>query len=631
MRRRVALFAAGLVALLGACEQAPPPPAPPPPALPGPQTGVIEGQVLLVDSDSHRGTLVYCAGTNHVAFTDEAGRFAFSDLPFGDYDLFARHEGYSETGLGQASLSPRAPRVALDPQTLNRTPLEVLSLPPPERGSLSGRASRADVPQRAGITVSVEGTSLRTVTDEGGHWLLHEIEPGDHQIRFTAEGYHAVTATARVEPGLLVEIPPAVLEPVAQPQETTRGVHGFVALLSADGRLEDDYTGVRILLNGADSGVTPDAQGHFEIRGLAPGVYGISAQAPNHRPADIQTVDLRAAMWREVTLFLENEGVARPPTGTVEGRVELADGAPPVGVAVGIPGTSQTAITGPDGRFRLASVPAGEVTLIAQASGHETLERTGIRVAAGQTTDVGTLRLQPHREPPRVIATDPADGERDVLLEPEVPVFIRFSEPMDIGSVRAALRLEPEVAHEFHVGREHPETDYDLALLMLRGGGERGLDFRQRVSVTVGTEARSAAGVPMAEPFELRFTMGRPSLYASNPRDGAEGFPPQQPITLRFNAALRTEEIDTAFSFSPDPPTLPNVQWRREPGTGWTTVLLSSTLAPNQRYTLRIGSRLRTESGQRLAGRREITFRTAPQMVIDFYGEPAERDDSVIY
>jgi hypothetical protein len=229
-----------------------------------------------------------------------------------------------------------------------------------------------------------------------------------------------------------------------------------------------------------------------------------------------------------------------------------------------------------------------------------------------------------------VIASDPRDGERDVLVEPQIPVFLRFSVDMDIASVKQAITLDPPVSYTAYMGREHPETDDDLLLIMLQGGVS-GVSYRNRVHITVGTGAKNAEGIAMQAPFDLRFAMGRPSLYSSTPKDGEENFPYNQPIALRFNAPLRAQEIDTAFSFSPNPPTLPQVQVSRDPATGWTTIFVSTVLSPDQRYTLRISRNIRTDTGQSLGGRREIRFRTAPQVVIDYQGQPAPRDDSVIY
>jgi hypothetical protein len=94
---------------------------------------------------------------------------------------------------------------------------------------------------------------------------------------------------------------------------------------------------------------------------------------------------------------------------------------------------------------------------------------------------------------------------------------------------------------------------------------------------------------------------------------------------------MRWEEIDTEVSFTPVPPTIPIFRPFTDPETGWTSVEIQVVLGLNQRYTMRLGRGLRTDTGQRLTGRREIDFRTAPEIVIDHEGMPVERDRSVIY
>lgn len=622
--------------IVAACDR---PQAPldtePPGGLPGPATGVVAGTVSLEDADNPAGILVYAAGTNQVAFTDGQGRFTFLNLPFGPYDFMARKEGYSERSLAQVVLTPQAPTATLEPAALSRLPLDVINLPLPSRGALSGRLVLAGAPDSAGATVRLEGTSISTQTGPTGSWFLDEVVPGDYLVRFEAPGRGAITARATVLPNQTVEIPEAVLQTSAESgggvPSGSGTIVGFVAMLGPDGSMVDDYGEVTVVLEGTERTAAPDAEGYFTFEGLTPErPVRLSARANGYRIAEVLTLAPRSGERVEATLFLESTEVDRPAVGSITGAVVLGDGESAAGAAVGVAGTSLTAVCDAAGRFTIEAVPEGTVTLIAQAGRYDVLQVPDIHVEADATTDAGTLTLTIHREPPRVITTSPAAGARNVIIAPQVPVFIRFSADMDIASVKSAVSLQPRVPFEAFMGREREDTDDDLLLLLIPGG-HGGLRYRQRLEVSVEASARNAEGIAMREPFELRFTLGPPSLYDSLPDDGALGHPSDRTIQLYFNAPLRAEEIDPYFSFSPSPPTIPLVSASTDPNTGWTIVNLQVRLRPDESYRLRWSRSLRTASGQSLGGPREIRFRTAPQTVIDHHGQPVERDDSVIY
>ncbi len=593
------------------------------------RTGLVLGQVILGDADSHAGTIIYCEGSTLVAFTDAEGHFIFDGLPLGHYALAAQHDGYRSRPIGEVELSTEVSRVALPVVALTRTAPQIVSLPSPARGNIAGRATRARGDDHAGIIVTVVGTSVRTVTDDDGNWMIHALEPGEHTVHFTAEGHAPRSVHATVVPDRLTEVPPVVLGGAAATAggEEARRIVGFVALLGAAGELVEDYRDVLVVLEGTDHVVAPGADGGFLFGDLPPGIYHLSARAQGYRPDPATRVDLTQPRTVEATVFLESLDAEHPETGRIIGTVELAESANSRGATVGVAGTSRTAITDTSGRFAIEEIPVGSVIVVAQADGYEVLEVLNVEIVAGETTDVGTLRLEVHHEPPRVIATEPADGTRQVLLEPDIPVFIRFSMDMDVASVRQALSVTPDVPFTAHMGREHSQSDFDLLLLTLPGG-EGGVDFRQRVRIRISTDARSAGGVAMEDPFAMDFTMGEPALYNSVPPDGGV-HPFDQTIRLLFNAPLRLDEIETAFSFLPRPPTVPHARAERDPVTGWTTVFIDVRLAPDERYTLRIARTLRTESGQRVGEPRRIQFETTPDIVYDYYGDPTPRD--VVY
>jgi hypothetical protein len=591
--------------------------------------GTIEGQVMI---EGETLATIRCIGTNQSALADSEGRYTFLNMPFGLYDLRAEAEGHTPVNIGTVEITAEIPRAVAPTVAMERREdLEPDTLPPPTLGALTGRVTLAGDSDHGGITVTIQGTSKSDVTDSQGRWLIEGVEPGNRRVRFAAPGHGTAVVTAVVEPNRLTELSMTVLQPAGRIGAGGGRIFGFVAVVDAEGELLDDTPDVLVVLEGTDHTVAPGADGRFEFTGLEPRQYTLSARGEGCAPASPVQIDLTGGGEYETTVFLTRlGGVAHGGGGTVTGVIALAGGEDPRGATIGVAGTGLTAVTDSSGRFSLEGIPPGRVMLVAQAPGYAITEIEDVEVIAGETEDVGRIELDRHRERPRVIAATPADGARDVLLQPQVPVFIRFNVPMDPGSVHRALSVSPDVPYSASIGNEHPDADDDVLLVFLAGGPE-GLDHRDRVRIRISTQAQSVEGMRMQRAETLSFTMGAPALYASIPQDGSSGFPTGQVITLLFNARLRSEEVANAFDFLPDPPTLPQVQVEEDPQTGWTTVFILTQLSPDTRYRLRLSRSLHTLTGQRLGEPREIGFQTAPQMVIDHRGRPVPRDDSVIY
>jgi len=74
----------------------------------GPETAAITGSVQKLDStDAVGGAFVELRATSPapplIAAADEAGRFAFREVPPGEYTLAATHPGYVRTEYGSSS------------------------------------------------------------------------------------------------------------------------------------------------------------------------------------------------------------------------------------------------------------------------------------------------------------------------------------------------------------------------------------------------------------------------------------------------------------------------------------------------------------------------------------------------
>ncbi len=75
-------------------------------------------------------------------------------------------------------------------------------------------------------------------------------------------------------------------------------------------------------------------------------------------------------------------------TGVLMGTVTDQGGQPVASVQVYLDGTEHGALTGGNGRYRLADVPAGEYTLVARQIGYAELRREDVTVVAGEETQI---------------------------------------------------------------------------------------------------------------------------------------------------------------------------------------------------------------------------------------------------
>jgi hypothetical protein len=139
--------------------------------------GGIDGMVTLSGGDAVASAAVWAQGTNRGVLTDGAGAFELPVLPVGTYTLSASRAGsqtsatlvdvsYATTTSASLVLSPSDPGQA-------------------ETGRLSGYASVLGLGRRDGITVSVDATSLSTVTAADGSWTIPGVPDGVWSLTLT--------------------------------------------------------------------------------------------------------------------------------------------------------------------------------------------------------------------------------------------------------------------------------------------------------------------------------------------------------------------------------------------------------------------------------------------------------------
>jgi len=126
-------------------------------------------------------------------------------------------------------------------------------------------------------------------------------------------------------------------------------------------------------------------------------------------------------------------------------------------------------------------------------------------------------------QPPRIIRHLPQRGEEHPV---EAPLEITFDQPMDPGSVRSAWSISPTIEGTL------TWRDSTLVFSPIDPGFARDTLFR----ATIGTAARSAAGIALVEPLVVEFrTAGHLRVLSVQPSPGAEGIAPDAAVTVVFN------------------------------------------------------------------------------------------------
>ncbi len=151
------------------------------------------------------------------------------------------------------------------------------------------------------------------------------------------------------------------------------------------------------LLTGDKLDATTDADGYFDL------------SVADNRPLNIEV-----AAGEQKALKLAVPGgttgmiIQLAPTGTVAGQVAASGVTNFEGVDVFIPGTSYVAKADATGRFAIAGVPAGRYVLVAAKAGVGKAKVPRVVVEPGKTAEAPRLELK--QTPPKITATDPANG-----------------------------------------------------------------------------------------------------------------------------------------------------------------------------------------------------------------------------
>lgn len=621
----------------------------------GPVSVRVGGVVTLEGRDDAEGVQVYIPGTARVSITGPDGRYLLEGVGEGTWTVMARREGFRTTEVSEVVVEPDTPpgrqlvlpAATLAPAAVARTrsaPSTATAAATAELfGTLTGQVvpgvseNAPPVPPiMTRCTVELRDTPYRTQCDSDGLFMLWNIPVGAYTLLARMPGFETHTRLVQVEPGMR-DVPLSVeLEPRVEVRDRT--LAGMIELFEADGSPSNAFERITVqvyMLGGEDQQLrdlptpTLGPDGSFTMANLVPGRYLVTAFGDGYELTSAVEADLTEATRRQLRLTLRGTAPPRAESATLTGAVILDDPEATdfAGVQVALAGTGYTALTDAGGNYTIRNVPPGSYQLIAEADGFEPGRLGPFEVEAGETLELEDLLLAPELDYPVVLSTRPGDGARDVLVEPEVVIEVRFNKKMDPDSLRRAVSIRPPVLFEVFAGRERRDTDFDLMQIVLYGTatGARGrssesppmLEFKTRYTIRIGREARDVEGLELAEPYEMSVTTGEPAVIATNPPD--DGFKrdlsPRDPLVIYFNAPMDHETLtERVLSFRPRLTASPNISAREDPQTGWTHMTVSTLWEADTEYEVTVQRRARTAGRQSLSNTPyRFSFRTSPR------------------
>ena len=507
----------------------------------GSTLGTVEGTVTDTDGTSPAVGVSVSLDVNdgfssqRTVTTDQDGRYRFPGTPPGVLTLLARDTDSPQTGHGTGVMPTDTTTVVVDIALEPLGDLQVRVLAPE-----LGPGGEAVVAPEAVVYLG----SLEVGCQEGS---ATECDA----VRFPDLDLGAYTVTARVlgtgSVGRAVA-QVSVAGGTSDVDVTLRGAGSVVGVVR-DAQGVDVGPGVTVWLTvdeagpafGTTDSVATDADGGFSFEDVPVGSFRVTAIVP---PLAGGASGVIASSGDEVPVDIE-----LGDTGTVGGVVLSAAGALVAGAEVLVTFKPQSpteglwrAVTDGDGRFQLAGVPVGAVSLLALAPVGDGRRSASAVLEADAILDL-TLHLD--EAPPQILAVDPPAGEVDVPTAKDVE--LTFSEALDPATVTATgvRLLDPG-------GVEVP------VVVSVVGDGDRVLldhaglasDTTYTVVVHADDGPQDLVGRPLITTHFSTFTTRDdipPQNLSFEPANGSVQVTRDSPVRLTFDEAISAAAVSVTW------------------------------------------------------------------------------------
>lgn len=321
-------------------------------------TGAVSGRVVNAEGGEPLGgaRIELASGLSVESGAD--GRFLLAGAPSGLHTLLVTRAGYA----GYSAVATVSDGAITD--------MGEIALPAvADTGMVLGRV----VDGNSGsvidlVRVSLAGASVGEVlSDARGEFEFAGVPPGEYQLRFEKDGYHAAALNVTIAAGRGHNITQAIVQEGAYLDDAPADLSGRVL----DGNTGEPLPGATFSL--ADGGAAQtDETGRFVLPDVARGAHSAELAAPGYAAQTYQ-FSFEPGMRGELGDLSLYPAPAHsvPTTLTLYGRVlDGADNAPVAGASVTLPSDGATVIADAEGRFTLADLSQTEFAIEISASGY---------------------------------------------------------------------------------------------------------------------------------------------------------------------------------------------------------------------------------------------------------------------
>lgn len=256
----------------------------------------------------------------------------------------------------------------------------------PEKAVLAGRLVDASSGARLSEpTIDVMGTSDDQVEIKpDGSFTVSNLSEGSYVIAYSAPGYLGASQSVTLRKGQFANV--GTIRLAVAP--TTVLVTGVIT----DGSSGAPIGGVTVssTVGGNVNSTVTGADGTYRLLS-EPGSTVLSAQSPEYYPV-AASADLVAGTKISFSPSLQPLSEEQPDSSSIVGTVVDANAQPIAGALVAVPGGTESAQTDAAGRFMLADLNGGEVSVTVSKTGFETI---GFSLVVPEKTnvDVGQITL----------------------------------------------------------------------------------------------------------------------------------------------------------------------------------------------------------------------------------------------
>lgn len=257
----------------------------------------------------------------------------------------------------------------------------------PDLGVIQGYVIDGDTGRPlAGVSIALSGAVTAVLTTGGdGRFEFEDLPAGGYQLDIAYAGYSSVRATLTLQTGRSADLGQIAL--VKASNSTTATVRGVVTDLVTG----NPISGASVTVLGTSLAATTGNDGSYQLANVPVGVATLVASAPGYAAASVSTMlgAGQIALFSPALQVQDAQG-----TAVVRGQVtDRETGAPLAGVRVAVVGSALYATTDNSGRYQLAGVPAGQVTLETYREGYQRALGSAF-VESGQILDFSPSLLK---------------------------------------------------------------------------------------------------------------------------------------------------------------------------------------------------------------------------------------------